>query len=646
MRQIIKKILSVILVSFICTFFCSKAEAKVLSRTAKLVPADTILLMDIDDFSRLKQQFEKTNFYKLYKDPAVAAVVEDFKTKQKEKIRKLDNYFARAIVDADVLPQGRVAVALVRNPRPAETQDANETPFLLISQWGQNLTKVKEVVDKIVEKAIEDGAHRKTEDYRSVNITTIIPKSSTKLNYCFIDDCLITSVNPDVLKFVIAHIQGAVSTALFDDADYTATMKNVGPFHDIDFYINIKQIIKAELADDTSGEVKTTLANLGLDNVTSFGIALSFARGPGGSSIGKALLKINGPKKGIARMFDMESTAFRTPQFIPASAFSVTSINLNIKKAYDELYNILLSFSPQYAAIAHIPLLPPSPQGEPGLQLKSDIIAHLGSQIAIARSMDKQTTNTLPSTETLVAVAIDNRSALEKTLSLLYDRLIVPRNPQARRELLGHTIYLADLSALLPALRSGKRKPMQAALEASREEQLSLRGRGLPTEQAPTTPDAPKMPKLAFTVTDTHVVFGSESTVQRAIRTLSSTGTASIASAKWFTTAKSAVPTVVGLVGFQDNATLGEALWQMLKEHTKSAKSKTKDSDIDIGIAISSQSPFPYLVFSQAGDLFDSGLLPEFGVVRRYFGLSAYYGISRPQGFFFEFKYLNPPGTD
>jgi hypothetical protein len=42
------------------------------------------------------------------------------------------------------------------------------------------------------------------------------------------------------------------------------------------------------------------------------------------------------------------------------------------------------------------------------------------------------------------------------------------------------------------------------------------------------------------------------------------------------------------------------------------------------------------------GDLVDFSLLPEFDTVKKYFGLSASYGISRQDGFFFEFKYINP----
>jgi hypothetical protein len=41
-------------------------------------------------------------------------------------------------------------------------------------------------------------------------------------------------------------------------------------------------------------------------------------------------------------------------------------------------------------------------------------------------------------------------------------------------------------------------------------------------------------------------------------------------------------------------------------------------------------------------DLFDFSLLPEFEAVKKYFGSSASYGVARQDGFFFEFKYLNP----
>ena len=48
------------------------------------------------------------------------------------------------------------------------------------------------------------------------------------------------------------------------------------------------------------------------------------------------------------------------------------------------------------------------------------------------------------------------------------------------------------------------------------------------------------------------------------------------------------------------------------------------------------------LMLAQTGfGLFDFSLLPEFDKVRKYFGVSASYGVSRPDGFYFEFKHID-----
>jgi hypothetical protein len=587
----------------------ASATAKVLPKTAKLIPPETILLVDIDDFNQLKVQFEKNNLYKLYKDPAIAAFVEDFKTKLREKIQELDdNDIFKTIFNSDVLPQGRVAVALVPNE---QARDANEPMVLIITQWGEEFDKIKEAVGKMLEKNIELGGHQKrSEDYRGVSIETVIDEASTVLNYCFIDDCFIATTNPDLLKFVIAHIKGASSPTLASESDYTDTMGAIGPYHDIDFYVNIKQVIETIFTKDSTGTIQTT-TNLGLDNVTSAGCSIGFGRTAGSSACGKVFLKIEGGKKGICKMLDVESAVLKAPRFIPESTYSATFLNLNIKKAYDELYNILYSFNPTTAALIPTILLPPGPQGEPGLELKADVIDHLGSQIILAKSTRKPFSSGSMPVESLVALAVNNHNALEESVSVLYSTI----SPDARRELLGYTIYLISLPPL--PLPSGEVTPMQE----------------------PSAPSTLQMPNLAFTITDTHLIIGVESTVERAIRALSSTEAASFSSAEWFSWCQSAIPSVVGLAFFEDTTASGEFFWWMMKEHEKSADN---DSSISLGISMSSNFG---LSFAQSG-LFNFSLLPEFETVRKYFGLSTFYGVSRPDGFFFEFKYLNPRGTD
>jgi hypothetical protein len=606
-------------------------QALTLPETAKLLPADTFLLIDIHDFSRLQKQIEGTNLYKLYKDPAMTPFFDDLKTKWQEKSRMQKDKPLGLLAGIDELPEGRVALAIVINERLKETKDA---PLVIIIQWGQNINKIKDASDKIVTKAVEDGNHRKTEDYRGINITTMIHKSSNKAyNFCFVENCFIASMDLNVLKFVVAHVTGAEGPTLADDSDYPATMRAVKlqDAEQINCYINIKQIIKTAINIDTEGKVKTIISNLGLDNVGSFG----FSFGPGAlptassksSSPGKAFLRIRGQKKGISKMLEIESAPLRTPRFIPETAYAVSSVNLNIKNAYSELGTILSSFSPQLAAIMYMPLIPASPQGEPPLQIKNGIIDHLGSQIIIAQSINESGSgdDTSGPETSLIAIAIQNRRALEKSLSLLHGKILAANNPDASRPLLGHTIYLLDFQGFLPGLMPGARRPMQN----------------------PAGMEIPKMPKYAFTVTDTHLIFSKESSVEKAIRTLSSAQNVSVDSARWFNIAKSAVPSLAGLVTLQNDTASGKYIWSEMRNLTKQMKNKDKDSSIEMGVGVRPGSSFPQMMFSQAGvELFDFSLLPEFDAVKKYFGLSALYGISKPDGFFFEFKYLNPPSID
>ena len=138
-------------------------------------------------------------------------------------------------------------------------------------------------------------------------------------------------------------------------------------------------------------------------------------------------------------------------------------------------------------------------------------------------------------------------------------------------------------------------------------------------------------PKIAFTITNTHMVFGLESSVERAIRTLSSGGGSPLGSSKWFTSGKSAIPEAVGLASLEDSVTSGELLWWTIKQSGEvNAVTAAGDVVFDFGLP-------------RFDDLVNPALLPAFEVVRKYFGVWASYGISRSDGFFFEFREVSSP---
>jgi hypothetical protein len=144
------------------------------------------------------------------------------------------------------------------------------------------------------------------------------------------------------------------------------------------------------------------------------------------------------------------------------------------------------------------------------------------------------------------------------------------------------------------------------------------------------------LPKLAFTVTDTHVIMGLEAAVEGAVRKLSADASDL---PNWFSKAKAAIPDVVGLADLQDDAAAAQVLWKTLRQAAEEADKSKGESDRSIKVGVGSSG----LLFSQTGiDFVNPALLPDFEVVRKYFGISATYGIARQDGFFFEFKYIDP----
>ena len=581
---------------------CSQAYAEKFPKTAAIVPPDTIVLLNTEDFQQVKTQFEKTSVYKLYKNPAMAPFIENLKAKWNKKIQELDeNDIFRTFIDADVMPHGKLALALVYDPK---TNDPNKEPqLILMSQWGPNLDKIKDAVNKLVQKNIDMGGHQKSsENYRGAEIHTMIDEASEVFTYAFIDDLFIGTLDPQPLKFIIAQIKGADSQTLEKDPDYRDVLAATGQNHDITLFVNIKKIINAALAHDNTESTKNVLANLGLENVAAFSTSLKIAREPDNQFHAKALLKINGTKKGICKMLETDSAPLNVPQFIPPSAYLVTLMNLDIKKIYQEIYNILYSFNPMSAAMMQMPLLPPGPNGEPGVELKNNIINNLGSQILFAQTVEKPLNkDSVP--EFIFALALENRLELEKSLSLIYNNM----GQDAKRELLGHTIYMINLPQI-PFL-TGNITPVQAAPQPIRQ----------------------IFPKFAFTITDTHIMLATENAVERAIRTINTPQTPSVTSQKWFNAAKNAIPSLVGFASLQDNAVTNEIYWWMMKEKAK----------IDPNTPTPPTAPQVHMPIVPMSDLFDAKLLPDFELVRKHFAPSASYGVTRPDGFFFELKYLN-----
>ncbi|MFA5553791.1 MAG: hypothetical protein WCZ89_04590 [Phycisphaerae bacterium] len=591
---------------FIFCVFAGVLNASGLPQTARLLPPETMFLVDIADFSGFMAQFERTDVYKFYKDPVMSAFFEQAKQQWNKKISGMDqNNIIKTLAETGLLPQKRAALAIVSK----ETQKPKqELPAILITEWGQdNIGKIKEVLDEMMKKNLEMGGRNKTtEDFHGVTIEVALDEGENEFSYCFIDDCLIVSLDLEVLKFAVAHVKGASIPTLAEEVHFQDVFQGTGPDRDAFVFVNIKQFISNLRAKDKTGMSETSIKALGFENVSGLGFSAAVGKNPQNWCSGKALLRVNGAKQGVCKIFDSPARTVAIPEFIPTSAYSINIINLDAKNVFAEISNTLTSFSPMFAAFLYRPIIPAGPEGEPALMLKEDIIEHLGSQIIFSQGVKKPFTADTSSAEYLGAIATNNRNALEKSLAAMHSRTIQGEDPQAKRDLLGYTIYVIKTGSM-PIFGSAA-SPMQS--------------------QRPGQPES-VMPNMAFTITNTHLIFGLESSVEQAVRTLS--GGDSVRNSEWFNTGRGSLPSSVLIAAVENHRMSGEYLWWVLKQLGDTSQ-KQNVKELDLGTASK---------LSEEGLNFS--LLPEFEQVKKYFGLVVSHLISREDGFFMEFKTVNLP---
>jgi len=619
-----------------------------LPENAKLFPPETDALISIENFTQLRNKFKGTNIYKLYTAPALAAFVTKTKEKLKELASSSGNVGVKAIANADVLPSGKVAVAVV-----ASGNDFENIAVSAVTQWGDNIDTVKNIVKKINAEAIENEASRTAESYRSVEIikmtisrspmevpdyekfdpqsfstppgpndsaappapptipTKTVEQEPIKINYSFIDDTFLVSTDLDMHKFVIAQIKGSSAQTLAETGEYTNAMKSLDPYHDIDIYINFKKIIKESFAGPPSGQMQTYLKAFGVDSIVSLASSIALTPKPMTNSAGKMALKIDGEKRGIFKILECTSAPFDPPKFIDAESCSLSFINWDINAAYNELFSILANLNPMIAAGMNSPITPPSPDGKPGLLLKQDVLNYIGSQFVTAETVTAaETSKETMQTNSVFCVSINNKTALEDSLSRLHSTFIASGNPEAKRSFLGHNIYLIELPGFF--FPAGQVRPVQ--------------DHGDEINQT--------IPEIAFAVTDTHLIFGEVSSIEQAIRLLNDTDNESVASRQWYRSARAIIPSSAGLASFSDDSVYARQGWREFKNYSKNMQLGT-------GMFISMDEKER----EKFKDIFDVSLLPEFDAVKKYFGISTFYAQSTPQGFKAEFQVIENSNT-
>ena len=178
--------------------------------------------------------------------------------------------------------------------------------------------------------------------------------------------------------------------------------------------------------------------------------------------------------------------------------------------------------------------------------------------------------------------------------------------------------------------------------------------------QLGTDETAKRKMKLALAVAGDYLVFGSESSVAQAIRDISRKDIETIDSDPMYQYTKRYLPSEAGILCYENQQITSEMGWSLLKEQAIIAnKNKTAQTNVpnelkncaadddeenfESDIVIATPKTPIAMVVEQLRDYCDFNLLPEFKIVKKYFGTSFWYITSNDQAITMEFCNLKAP---
>lgn len=582
--------------------------------SAKLLSPDTLLMLSVNDLQQARAQFEKTRWFDLYKDPAMQPFIEKAKSLLNDSVKDEEDELLRLIVQSKTLPSGRVLMAM---SLPGKTDSFTPEPtFLLLAQWGDKITQIRDAMDKRLQKQIDNGAHRKIEPYRGFEIITLLTPQTAQPEdeeddaeeekiesepdrdyYCFFDDNVVYSSNLESLQFMLAQLKNAQSRTLADDSEYQKNRRAVGPVYDAELYLNLKLLLEKAFTDNDPEERNQTKKNfeaMGLNGLSCLSASIAIAPKSGTSMSGKVLLATNGSRRGILKMLELSPKAFSAPSFINPQACQVFSANLNIPAATEELFKMLSAMNPMFAAAMNSPLTPPQDDGSAGVILKDDLLDNLGERLIYAGTVETDTTNTEGfRQEQLFAIAVRDAERLGRAIAGIHTHFLSGQKAELRREYLGHTLYSIPLAQLF-----------------------------MPGADLGETPEN----TMAVAVTQTHLLLGNQKAVEKAIQQQTQLQVKPLADTEWFRKALAVIPSDAGSISIDNMQLVGKHSWTALKQ-------RKLDGLIDIDIDNEQLNSFLSACES----------LPEFEQVKQYFGIHLGWIITRPDGFYLEMMDIPAP---
>jgi hypothetical protein len=607
----------------------------------KMLPGDTLVLLSIPDFTKMREIYRNSPQGRFWSDPAMKPFADKFTAKlESELISPLEHEMGIHLSDYTNVLQGQCTLALVQNGWTGKEKDPNDPAFLVLLDSKDKSPWLKSNLTDLKKKWVDAGKSVRTEKIRDVEFSAIIlstndiPKSLKKkppvsapdapepmedpdaknapkkpLYIGQADSLLIMGSSPRAIEKVLAAMSGGSVNTLNDLAAYSsvASMAHDSPIFG---WVNVKAFVDAiirrsEAADDNApnplgfepAKLMTALGFSGLKTA-----AFNYRYSPEGAQFNFVLSVPESERVGLFKILAGVAKDYNPPPFVAADAAKFQRWRLDGRKLWDTIHKIAADTSP--GSVGGIDFMIGSAEKaaqekDPTFDIQKNLFGNLGDDLITYQKNPKSASfEDISSPPSIYLIGSPNPEQLGNAIKSL---LVLYQQPTTR-EFLGHKIY----SVPVPSAPGPKGEPRPAH-------------------------------SIGYTFNNGYVaISGDPAMLEEFLRS----GSGDTKSLRDLPGMADATQKVGGggtsLFGYENDSENMRFFLEALKKDTATDPLASLSALAMVGGMNSSQ--------TKLKDWIDISLLPAFDQVSKYFYFSVYSGQAAPDGLYFKAFAPMPPG--
>jgi hypothetical protein len=614
----------------------ASGAAAMIPSPERLLPDDTLAMVTVPDFSKVREIWKISPQTRLWKDPAMKPFKDALLAKWNgEFIEPLERDLGVRFDDYSSLPQGQLTLAVTQNGWQG-SGDPSPAMVLLLDTKDKS-SQLKRNLADLRKKWVDAGKSIRTEKIRGVEFSVValssndVPKTLQKwfsqsnnndpadagakppprseLAVGQFESLLIAGSSTRAVEKVMAHLTGGAMPALGDLAAYEAN--RLALFRDAPVYgwVNVKtfiDLLARKPAEKDAGDTpdpfdvmgpERILRAIGLSGVRT--MAFSVQSSNEGSGFQMFVGVPEADRRGIFKVFSGQGKESSPPPFVPADVEKFQRCRLDGQKIWATLQAMMNDINPQLLSGLNFLLdtaNAAAKQKDPNFDINRDLFGNLGDDMITYQKAagGAAGSNSASSLFLISSPQPEHLAAALKNIGVLWN---APGTAPADREFLGRKIFSMPLPAMpLPT--------------------------GNPSGSAPQT--------LSYATSGGYVALTTDASLLEEYLRSGDSQQKELREMPGLIDAAARVGGMgTGWFGYENQAQTGRAVLESLRNSTNNPATRS----------VVSRSPFLGFLFH----FVDFSLLPPFDQISKYFYFDVYAVSVSPDGLTFKMYTPVPP---